>query len=427
MTDLLLEVQRLQTVDRPQAERVLAGFVRSLFDLNVVRVELRSSNVSLNSMNGLLELDDGRTLFFKTHTEPDSRIDEYYNSSLLKAAGYPVVEPILSSTESGRQFLVYEMVDAPTMFDTAWLVECGDDYLLPALADAQLKLDQKVVDIQRGTLAWQDAEVAAAAPVHQLFFHRLSGRRLQDFLGQERIYETDHAPLHIDTIRRSTLTVNGQIYSQSLDELIEDAIDVLRPERSGPSVVGHGDSHNGNVFFRGAGRCPQYFDPAFAGRHHPLLDVVKPLYHNVFAMWMYFPVVKHRETHLRVVEDDTGRLHVDHDYSLHPVRQMFLRSKFVNLVIPIVCELSSRGWLRQDWRRYVKSALLCCPLLTVNFNDSTKYSDKIALLALSSAVEMGGESEGKRSMIDQLLDEVEAAVTVHKTSAPQLRQPAGPS
>ena len=64
---------------------------------------------------------------------------------------------------------------------------------------------------------------------------------------------------------------------------------LLEPAQSGPAVVGHGDAHNGNLFLREAGMV--YFDPAFAGRHDPLLDLVKPLYHNVHAMWMYFPDV----------------------------------------------------------------------------------------------------------------------------------------
>ncbi|MCM3922646.1 hypothetical protein ND748_13375 [Frankia sp. AiPs1] len=406
MTDTLLAAQRLQFTDRPRAEVIVKGFVRDLFDLDITSVELRPSSVSLNSINGLMFLRDGRALFFKTHTEPDSRIDEYYNAKLLKSAGYPVVDPVFGSTRSGRQLLVYEVIDAPTLFDEAWRAEQGSTATLAALAEAQHRLDRTLARVQFSTLEWQEADEAAGAPVHQLFFHRLMGRRLDEFLNREHTYEAGNRMVSVEQIRRLEWNINGQRYSTNLDHLIDEAAKILDPQKPGPSIVGHGDGHNGNAFFQGSERCPKYFDPAFAGRHNPLLDFVKPLYHNVFAMWMYFPDLKHQETTLASTVED-GRICVEHDYSLHPVRQMFLWSKFSNVIVPMVSELRNRGWLRDDWRRYVKSALLCCPLLTVNFGDRSKYSAKIAWLALSSAVEMGAESGGRRSIIDQFLDEVE--------------------
>lgn len=406
VTDVLLTAQRLQFTDRAQAELIVRAFVRDLFDLDVVRIELRPTSVSLNSINGLMFLRDGEKLFFKTHTEPDSRIDEYYNAALLSDAGYPVVQPVFGSTRSGRQLLVYEVIDDPTLFDEAWRVERGRPDVPTGLTAAQERLDRTLARVQLATLTWQEAPEAARAPVHQLFFHRLTGSRLRDFLGRPARYETTGASLPLERIRRLTWNINGQVYRTSLDELVAQAVSALAPHQAGPSVVGHGDGHNGNAFFQGPGGCPRYFDPAFAGRHSPLLDFVKPLYHNVFAMWMYYPELKHQETTVTVTERN-GVIHLEHDYLLHPVRDMFLRSKFVNLVAPVVSELRDRGWLRGDWRRYVKSALLCCPLLTVNFGDRTKYSPEMAWLALSSAVEMGGDSLGRRSLIDSCLDAVE--------------------
>jgi hypothetical protein len=171
-------------------------------------------------------------------------------------------------------------------------------------------------------------------------------------------------------------------------------------------VIGHGDAHNGNVFYRPKTKSLLYFDPAFAGRHHPLLDLTKPLFHNVFAMWMYFPREKAACTQV-LLHRDGDLWHVEHDYQIHPVREMFLDSKVERVLIPFLSELMARGWLRVDWRVYLKAALFCCPFLTMNLADADKFPPSISLLGLSMAVEMGAESAGERSRIDQMLDEVE--------------------
>jgi aminoglycoside phosphotransferase (APT) family kinase protein len=178
---------------------------------------------------------------------------------------------------------------------------------------------------------------------------------------------------------------------------------LLQPEQAGASIIGHGDAHNGNVFYRPGGLM--YFDPAFAGRHHPVLDLTKPLFHNVFAMWMYYPQEKRAGLNIRI--ERTGeRWHVQHDYALHPVRQMFLESKVDRVLKPIVGELRARGWLREDWRDYLKAALFCCPFLTMNLADETRFPPEIRLLGLSMAVEMGTASSGKGSLIDQILERI---------------------
>ncbi len=57
----------------------------------------------------------------------------------------------------------------------------------------------------------------------------------------------------------------------------------------------------------------RYFDPAFAGRHSVLLDIVKPFFHNVFATWMYFPNEVARDLQLSVELRD-GCVFVEHNY-----------------------------------------------------------------------------------------------------------------
>ena len=407
MNDTLGRIQALQFGDKSGAEAMLLTFLRETLALDVSAVELRPLAVSLNSFNGFLTLADGKRLFFKTHIEADGILNEYYHAGQLADAGYPVLQPVYSSTEAGKQLLIYEVIDDPSVFDVAWAIETDETDQLEALSAAQAQADDMLLRIYIDTLEWQSADKAVVAPVHQLFYHRLAGERLKRFYSpdvQVALPDGDAAMLEV---RRARWIINGQRYDVTLDELIARAAALLEPAQDGASIVGHGDAHNGNVFFRQERLL--YFDPAFAGRHHPLLDLTKPLFHNVFAMWMYHPHEKAAQTHLSLMRDgDTWR--VEHDYTLHPARLMFLNSKVERTLTPILVELRRRGWLRPDWRDYLKAALMCCPLLTMNLTDAAKFPPPISLLGLAMSVEMGAESSGERSLIDRTLDAVERAL-----------------
>jgi len=376
---------------------------------DIVRVTLRPLAVSLNSVNGLLHLKDSRRLFFKTHVEPDSVISEYYNAALLAEAGYPILQPLFSSTKAGKQVLVYQLVEDPSFFDVAWKIERGEVDLLGQLTVAQQKLDRQLMKILFDTLAWQSQDDSTAAPIHQLFSHRLVGGRLERFFNRHKHINLLGASMKVGELREFRWMINGQEYDTTLDNLVEEASVLLNPGQAGPSVVGHGDAHNGNVFFLKDGSF-LYFDPAFAGRHNPLLDLAKPFFHNVFAMWMYFPAVIRSRTEVQL-RWRRGQVQVDHNYELPLVRRMFLRSKVRHVLIPLVRELDHRGWLPSDWRRYFKAALFCCPLLTIDLTDKSNLPPEISILGLANAVEMGAESRGKRSLIDTTLDEVEESLT----------------
>lgn len=411
MSDLLQRIQQMQFTERSAAETLLLAFLRDIYSPDVTAVELRPLAVSLNSFNGFLSLADGRQLFFKTHTEPDGVIGEYYNAAQLAQAGYPVIQPVFSSTEAGRQLLIYEVIESPSVFDVAWEIERGDPQHITGLSQAQQRADDHLLELYRVTLQHQSDTEAAEAPVHQLFYHRLTGGRLQRFYGSDNGLINLPTGAHpLGEVRRARWNINGQLYDQTLNEIIDSATRLLHPAQSGPSILGHGDAHNGNVFYRARERSLLYFDPAFAGRHHPLLDLAKPLFHNVFAMWMYFPVVKAAELTI-TLRMNADIWHVEHDYILHPIREMFLSSKIERALIPVLLELKKRDQLRADWRAYLKAALFCCPFLTMNLADGEKFPPAISLLGLTMSVEMGAESYGQRSRIDQTLDSVAAAIS----------------
>lgn len=411
MSDTLLQqVQRLQFTRRSEAEALLLRFLQATFpELETVSVELRPQAVSLNSFNGFLTQISGTRLFFKTHVEQDTVISEYYNATMLAEAGYPVIQPVFESTRSGQQLLVYEIVTHPSVFDVARQLERAPDAgRLVDLTRAQYLSDDQLFTLYQRTLEDQPADAMATQPIHQLFYHRLTGGRMERFYGGDQVITLPHGDMPLQNVKQVRWTINGIDYAPSIADLAQQAVERLNPTEAGPSVIGHGDAHNGNVFYTGADSPLIYFDPAFAGRHHPLLDLTKPLFHNVFAMWMYFP---HEERDALRIETNISGDHwrVTHNYGLNPMRRMFLESKVARTLIPTLRLLRSRGNLREDWRAFLKSALFCCPYLTL---DLKQFPPEIALLGLTMAVQMGADSGpgGERSAIDAALDRAEGAL-----------------
>ena len=405
---LLQHIRDLQYTNRGEAEALLLGFLKEVYRPDVTSVEIRTLAISLNSFNGFLTLANGESFFFKSHTETDTVIGEYYQAELLDQAGYPIIKPIFRSSDPGKQILIYERIQQPAVFDVAWAIENGNQNInQDALQNAQIKSDRTLLNIYCQTLKPLTAESNSTQPIHQLFHHRITQGRFDRFYGGGCVALLPNGEFPMKTIMNMNWTINGQTYHETLGNLVKKAEQLLHPNQATLGVVGHGDAHNGNVFFDEDREHLTFFDPAFAGYHSPLLDLVKPLFHNVFAMWMYFPSEK--AIHLNFeIHQDHNRWIYNHDYRLHGVRRIFLESKKDYLLKPIIKHLAMLDALPMDYRAYLKLALMCCPLLTMNLTDRTRFSPSIALLGFAMAIEMGAESNGRRSLIDQVLDEVDS-------------------
>ncbi len=414
--DSLTTIQRLQFTDREKAERLLQRWFARHMNLATESVTLTPRAVSLNSFNGFYR-SDGQEYFFKTHVEEQGVLEEYYHAELLYQAGYNIVRPLRTLHEEGRQMVIYPVVRWPVMFDLVRAVETGDaeDFTLgtpESLATAEQKECKRLLSIYRSTLASSTAEEHARAPIHQLFWHRLAGERFK------RFYEGKHVPfpggkdasIPFNALLKYRWDINGVEQQRTLGELVERAKVVLNPARAAVTIIGHGDAHFGNVFLEDqrnnslmqpetslghdypAGHLAErrylYFDPAFAGRHTPLLDVIKPLFHNVFATWMYFPHDIARNLQLSVSVRDTT-ISVKHNYMLASVRQAIMQVKIKHLLTPLIAELRSQNALPVDWLEIMQLALMCCPLLTINLLDEERMPADISWLGLSQAVQMG--------------------------------------
>jgi len=422
--DSLSTIQRLQFTDREKAERLLQRWFARHMHLSTESVTLTPKAVSLNSFNGFYR-SDGEEYFFKTHVEEQGVLEEYYHTELLDQAGYNVVKPLRTLHEEGRQMVIYPVVRWPVMFDLVRALETDhrnpmvnpferpvmfdlvralemdnedEDAInrVPTsteeLASAEREECKRLLDIYQATLALSTAEEHAHAPIHQLFWHRLAGERFKSFYeGKHVPFPGEHrADIPFNALLTYRWVINGAEQQHTLGELVERAKVVLHPARTAMTIIGHGDAHFGNVFLENQ-RSYLYFDPAFAGRHTPLLDVIKPLFHNVFATWMYFPHDIARHLHIAVSVHETAII-LEHNYTLTPVRQAILQAKIQYLLIPLIEKLRSQnalaaGWI--DWIELMRLALMCCPLLTINLLDSARIPAAISWLGLSQAVQLG--------------------------------------
>lgn len=416
----LIDIQKLQFVDKRLAESVLLSFLQCSEDSNIARIELNPKPESLNSINGFVAYNDGERYFFKMHVEENERLEEYYNVQPLTEAGYPLVSARQITSRPGKQLVLYEILNYPTLFDL--LTEQEDESMRPRTqqlpqvqpqkivgrhyVEAQQELDKKTFEIYQRTLQPVTAAADARAPIHQLFSHRLAedGRLGLFYRGKEMQTAAKDggakdwligAPIAFNSLANLRWIINGVTYEETLNQIIQRARAQLAPS-DGPSIIGHGDAHNGNLFFDADERKLLMFDPAFAGRHHPLLDLTKPLFHNVFARWMYYPEEVANEFELKFnIAGDV--IEVQHSFKPSQLRLQFLQSRVNNVLAPTVQLLQARAMLRDDWETYLRSALFCCPFLTVNLfaphkakgTLSERYPLSIKMLGLAMAIEFG--------------------------------------
>ncbi len=403
--DSLATIQRLQFAEKEKAERLLQRWLARHMQLHPESVTLTPKAVSLNSFNGFYSLN-GVEYFFKTHVEEQGILAEYYHADLLHQAGYNIVKPLKALHEGGRQMVIYPVVRWPVMFDLVRAIEVGsaEDDAFETVIAAEKRECARLLSIYDQTMMISRGQEYARAPIHQLFWHRLAGERFKSFYqgkvvtlpGQCTSGNAQEIPFEELLQYRWTIyntygtVVTGEWKRPTLGELIERARSVLDPAREMATVIGHGDAHFGNVFLENR-KDFLYFDPAFAGRHSPLLDIVKPFFHNVFATWMYFPEEVAQDLRISV-EIHGSDIYVEHDFALTMMRKAIFETKLHALYAPLKEMLGARNDLPADWSEMVWLAMMCCPLLTMNLLDVKRLPPALCWLGLAQAIEMGNRS-----------------------------------
>ena len=411
----LLQIQRQQFRDRPAAESALKAHLEAIFGEGIRELRLNVRPESLNSFNGILQFASGERCFFKSHVEEEEQLSAYYRLDLLEEAGYPIASPKRIREQPGQQIALYEVLTYPTYFDLVKAAEDGDANIAweAELHPAQRRFDARVQACFGATFAPSTEPAGERAAIHQLFSERLkpSGRLGLFYLGKSR--SLGGVERSFESLARLPWVINGLRYRHTLAEIIAGAQALLEPDLPSATVLGHGDAHNGNLFWNAEAQELLLFDPAFAGRHSPLLDLVKPLFHNVFARWMYFPEQVDGEISLEMQWREDA-IYVEHDFLPSKVRADILHSKLEEGLRPTLALLRERGGLEETWREFLRAALFCCPFLTVNLfapaagggSLAERYTDKIRILGLALALEMGSLPLTGRHALRDLVDPI---------------------
>ncbi|WP_213881625.1 hypothetical protein [Pseudomonas sp. dw_358] len=391
------------------ARLTLLQLVGEVIGVTATDLHINRDQYSLNSLNGVASLADGRRLFFKYHNEEgeDKTIEEYYNAELLREAGYRVDVPLYACGEPGRQILLYALREDLRLADVCRQIEESADWAhMATLIQAQQAYDTEALEGALRTLKPGTAAEVVKEPVHQLFYHRLisegqpaglGGRVASYYVGKTFAFPASEVPW--EQLKDLKWVVNGVEYARTLGELFEESAAVLAPAKLADHgvVTAHGDAHNANVWYETDGDTPQLvsFDPAFAGRQIPaLLAEIKATFHNIFAhpLWLYEParIAPQYSVDTRL---ENGRLCVDFDWQLSPLREAFLQSKTEHYWQPLIQNLHSRGWLPEDWQRIVRLALFCCPALVLDLRAGgiSGHTPHSSALGLAIAVSAGSE------------------------------------
>jgi hypothetical protein len=396
---------------RAEAEAIVARLISDNFDMAVAKIAINADWSSLNSLNGIVDVADGRRFFFKFHQEEgeEATVEEYYRAELLQRAGLPVDMPVMICRRPGHQILLYTFRSDRQLATLCLAIERReDDAETSRVARLEADLNQLTGRIYIETLHESNAELARKEAIHQLFHNRLvspdvprkvGGRVDRFYAGQTMALPG--AELSFAEFADRHWTVNGVEYPSTLAQLFEESRRVLDPGQLGASgaVVAHGDAHNANVWVEERGEAARLvlFDPAFAGEHVPaLLADVKATFHNVFAhpLWLYHPGEADGRYEVTVAVTDK-RIEVVHDWKLTPLRQAFLDAKIEFIWRPLLNTLATRGLLPVNWERIVRLALFCCPTLVMNLRAGASHgatagrSPAIAALSFAIAVMAG--------------------------------------
>ena len=429
----LADIQgKAQAGSLAEAEGLLRGFLSDLFGLDIATVSIRKDTLSLNSVNGFIQLAtvDTKTgateLFFKFHhEESEGGLAEYYNSEMLSEAGFPVEKPVYISKEVGKQVLLYPVKTSERMADVCKRLERGsadfDD-----VGAAQERLEETICARYLSSLHAAPVDCLQEEPILQLFYYRLVddkdpsapvlGGRYNSFYVGKIFTLPDGQDIAFEALSKLKWRINGIAYLETLEQAFGKALKILSPSFAGtyPAVMAHGDAHNGNVWYnKGTPSSLSLFDPAFAGRHVPaLLAEIKPTFHNIFAhpLWLYDS--READAGLDISFDvNDGYINVTHNWRLTELRAEFLKLKSDNLWKPLLQALRAKGMLPENWQEYMRAALFCCPTLVMNLRanagtSQNSHTPKTSLLGLCVAMMLSSPPHEGHDIISEFFDDL---------------------
>ncbi|MBN9045368.1 MAG: hypothetical protein J0H18_06835 [Rhizobiales bacterium] len=405
------------------AEALLADLLQDLFQVDARHLAINHDQYSLNSLNGFFEAG-GKPYFFKFHQEENEEemSGEYYRADILAKTGLPVDQPVMMSTLPGEQILVYRRRTDPRFSDILRELDGHHDEMSANQAvDAERRLNEAVLAVYLKTLHPVTPEQVMREPVHRLFYDRLvttpqgsyPGGRLASYYV-DKDFQFPEVTLSWSELSQARFVINGIEYRETLGQLFDASQERLAPARLADAggVTAHGDAHNANVWFERQpdGATLSFFDPAFAGEHIPtLLAEVKTTFHNMLAhpYWLYDPDLAAR-TFAAAAKFADGRLTVDFDWTLSPVRTALFETKALSMWKPLLAALKQRSLLPSDWRQVIRLGLFLCPTLVMNLRAGAgNHNPTSSLIGLSVSMMAGSEPVSGTDMMTRFFDAID--------------------
>lgn len=422
--DTLFSIQKLAKTNKDLAEKKLFPLVKEIFpDLKISKLRIEQKDYSLNSVYGFITINK-KEYFFKFHSEEgeEKTLKEYYLSDKLNKAGYPIIMPVYKSTKPGKQFLIYEKFRESNLFDLLDLMDRQylgkkfyDKKLLKKVIKLEQDFDKKIIKIALSTLKKASNKLVAKEELNQLFYRRLvagnTTPRLDLFYKNKKVLLPSGETIKFENLKKLKWIINGIVYEETLEELINQAKKLLNPNRleEHPVIIAHGDDHNGNKVITNQGLI--YYDPAFAGENqYALLSFVKTTFHDTLAhpLWLYSS--KDFKLNLKMkLTSEYIIVNTDFDFEKSaPIRAKLLGIKLNNTWIPLIKELKKRKLLEKDYIDYIRKAFFTCPFLVFNLIDNTKYTPDQSIFALSQSVMIGSTSTN--GPMEEFFQKLEGAI-----------------
>lgn len=384
-------------VNQTDKALLLAEYTSRAFpDIEVLSAEATNTAASLNSLSGKIKLKKAgkeEVVFGKIHIEgnagklnPLGAEKEYVNADLLAAAGWPVLQPSVKSTNPDYPLLLYPIVEAPPLFDK--LEESNlsgkstiSQEELNGLAEFNNLIGQK----ENQSLRIGSSKEAIDSPVQYLFYKRFQkGGRIDQWYKNETLFKLPGLNKEITWAQLLDIkwTINSIKFNSTLREIIEKARNSLgfNGEEKAFLSIYHGDDHAGNIRLTNP---PVTFDPAFAGWNPALLDL-KILAHNGFlpmAAMYYFP------KGLKCIYKKVGNILVVsvnfQNLPLYKIHEQLAKQIIDSRIIPVLKTVKRNSGDIQKERRRIESGLVGCALLTINIAQMLKKSKAIGLLPMA--------------------------------------------
>lgn len=341
-----------------------------------------SGPFSSNSNYGLAVFDSGEKAFFKEMLNQYRFRGEIYGLITTSAYFKNIRLPIYTDPEVN--LLSYDWFPGDILARQR-LVDPNQD---TANKIMELELRRAEDHLNAYIRSSQDSknnnEEMYGSRIHDLFYGRLTGNRLNEYYGGLSI-EIEEESVSFSKLATLPIKINNHLFP-SINEIIQLSTQRLNPEnlREKEMVCGFGDAHSGNIICSNNLEEYSYIDYEFAGFHSPYLDIAKQLYNDTAYQLLYADKLPQSPKKYSV-SIKNNYLVIDHGFVPDRISRLIYKTKLEGILLPYrkYC-LDQKKPQDKDWKEMLGSALFCCGFLTRNISE---FSTQDFIINLANSIE----------------------------------------